>query len=98
MKLLSNIKKNDYSYNSLQQDLRKEHNLKVALIKDLKIGLKYIRVPNTMLLSEIKKHNFKEETLRNMVVSENTEKYNAYKNVIKYWVKNKEIYIKELHQ
>jgi len=96
MKLLSNIKKNDYSYNSLQQDLRKEHSLKVALIKDLKIGLKYIRVPNAMLLSEIKRHNFKEETLRNMLVSENTEKYNSYKSDIKFWVKNKEIYIKEL--
>lgn len=96
MKLLSNIKANDYSYNSLQQDLRKHHNLKVCLIKDLKIGLKYIHIPTGFLLSEIKKYNFKELSLRNMLQSENTDTYNQYKSSIKRMVKNREIYIKEL--
>ena len=96
MKLLSNIKANDYAYNNMQNDLRKEHNLKLCLIKDLRIGLKYIYIPTGFLLSEIKKYNFKELSLRNMLQSENTTTYNQYKSSIKRMVKNKEIFIKEL--
>jgi len=96
LKLLSNIKANDYSYNNLHNDLRKEHNLRLCLIKDLKIGLKYIHIPTGFLLSEIKKYNFKELSLRNMLQSENTTTYNQYKNSIKRMVKNREIFIKEL--
>ena len=98
MKLLSNIKVNDSSYfrYKLFDDLRKEHNLKLCLIKDLRIGLKYIYIPNGFLLSEIKKYNFKELSLRNMLQSENTTTYNQYKSSIKRMVKNKEIFIKEL--
>ena len=98
MKLLYNIKEKDtiFSIKDLHYHLRKEHNLKVCLVKDLKIGLKYIIISNNLLLSQIRSINFQELVLRNMVVWENTEEYNNYKNTIKSLVKQKEIYIKEL--
>ena len=96
MKLLKDIKQKNMGYTRGQmlKDLSKHHNLILATANDLKVGLNYIRIVQWQLLSEVKKHNFKKMVLRNMLLQgETKQEYIQYKDVIKQFTKNKEIYI-----
>ena len=94
MKVLQKAKYRNESFTrkDLEQELRKD-NLRLCKVKDLKIGLKYINIPNSLLFTEIKKENFHVHEVRKMTMSENTEKYLQYKKNIKKFCKNKEIFI-----
>ena len=98
MKLLNNIKaKNcNYTRKQLEVDLRKEHSLVPAFVKDLKHGLKYILIPKGTLFTEIKSHNFIEHSIPFQGQFTHMERFEQMKRDIKKWAKNREIFIKEL--
>lgn len=98
MKLLTNIKGSDATYTrkQLEIDLRKEHSLVPALVKDLKMGLKYVLIPNGTLLSEIKKTNYYEFKVQYQGEFVHMDRFEQMKRDIKKWAKNRELYIKEL--
>lgn len=94
MKILQNTNYKDTSFSrkDLIKELKKE-NLRLCLVKDLRVGLKYIKISQNLIYSEIKRTNFYEHTIRNMVVSENSEKYLKYKKDIKKFCIDKELFI-----
>lgn len=70
-------------------------NYRPAKIQDLKLNLKYVFVSNNLLESE-KKGYFYIYTIRGQLLQgETKQEYIRYKELIKQWTKNKEIWVKD---
>ena len=72
-------------------------NYKPAFVYDLKIGLKYIHFIKDFLTDKEKKDYFYIYTIETQGQKQMSDsEYLTYKQTIKQWTKNKEIYIKQV--